>query len=414
MDFSKKSCLLVDHGLNLWLALRLAQDFGKVRYWTPWATAFPDIKGAAIGSGFNEIERVEDLDDYLDDTELIICPDNYFGSWANEQRRLGRRVWGAGDSEKLELDRWLIRNLQSHRGMPTPGTEQITGMEALERYCAKHPETFIKLSRYRGLRETFKAANFETLKIDLLNGLGPFREEFKFLAEEKIDGVEIGCDTWVINGEYPSRVLAGIEVKDCGYVGRVFDYPDLWETVRDCNAGVAPAFKKLGGATFYSNELRVAEDDRKGYLIDMTVRMPIPPGPCYGKLWSNLSEIIYAGAEGRLVVPEPTAKYAVLARIHCPYAAKHWVKVDVEKEAWPYVAFSNAVKVNDELWIAPQPHESIEIGDVIATGESLKECEATIKEVSKMISGHDVDIQEAAVKQAEDAFEKAAELGIEF
>ena len=54
-----KSALVFDHGLGLSIALRLAKDFDKVYYHTPWANGFPRLNSCIIGDGFESIIRTD-------------------------------------------------------------------------------------------------------------------------------------------------------------------------------------------------------------------------------------------------------------------------------------------------------------------------------------------------------------------
>lgn len=416
---TNKRVLFLDHGLNLYMAECLAKECAELIYFVPWIEPFPNLNKARIGSGIPGIRRVDDYEPYLDKCDLIVCPDNYFGEFAVDQRKQGRLVWGAGRSERLELDRWYARQLQDKLGLPTPATEEIIGTEDLLKFLQDpaNDGKFIKISKYRGLFETFEHINWFCTKLiieEKIAKLGPFQEEQVFLAEEKIPGQEIGVDTYNVRGQWPERVMLGIEEKDCGFVGRVLPYHQMPQQTQDVTDKLSGFFEEYDASTFVSLEVRIADEDRAGYLVDPTVRAPIPPGPAYGLLYKNLPDIIYQGAQGIMEQPDIAGEFVVIARIHCQHAAKGWTAVEYPEEYSENIHLSSYCVIDGGKYVIPQAHESIEIGDVVVVGDDVEECEEQIQEITKSIKGHDIDVQVRAVEEAEKTIEKAEKLGIEF
>ena len=102
--------LILDHGLFVAFAERLAKDF-EVFYFAPYADrSFPTHEPAMVGSGLEGVERVSSFWSTLRDMDMeedtIMIPDVGFWDLAVYLRSQGWSVWAAGDGEKLEIQRW--------------------------------------------------------------------------------------------------------------------------------------------------------------------------------------------------------------------------------------------------------------------------------------------------------------------
>src|SRR5713101_2326507 len=95
MDFSNRTALVIDQGLYVHVAEKLAESFGRVLYYcNGWRSAFPVSERFNIGGE----------QEYL--------------------RRQGKRVWGSGHAEMLELHRDELKTLMKSAGLPV-GTYKI-------------------------------------------------------------------------------------------------------------------------------------------------------------------------------------------------------------------------------------------------------------------------------------------------
>lgn len=103
IDLSNKTCVVLDHGMFLELALRLARDFGHVYYVDPlWEESFAKLNHALIGDGFDEIERVKEIWDVIDQVDLAVFPDTFNSAMQEYIAQSGIPVWGGGAA----LIRW--------------------------------------------------------------------------------------------------------------------------------------------------------------------------------------------------------------------------------------------------------------------------------------------------------------------
>ena len=154
-DLSSKVVLVFDSGLFVELAIRLSREFGKVYYTAPWQRGFPLINDAIIGNGFDEIAWVDEIWDVIDEVDLFIFPDVLHSGLQLHLESLGKRVWGSRRGDTLEIRRAHLKHLQEELGMHHPGYEIVRGMTSLRDFLKDNPDKYVKLSKFRGMMETF-------------------------------------------------------------------------------------------------------------------------------------------------------------------------------------------------------------------------------------------------------------------
>src|SRR5262249_18441481 len=134
----------------------------------------------------------------------------------------------------------------------------------------------------------------------------------KFLAEKSVKGkLEGGLDTYVIDGDHPLMVVSGWEKKDKGYFAEVIAWDQIAEELRETIEPIFPLFKQYRCRQMVSTE--VVLEDR--ILHEPTIRSPSPAGEEQMELYKNFPQIIWEGANGRLIEPVLTAKYACEAMV---------------------------------------------------------------------------------------------------
>ncbi|HEV3111878.1 MAG TPA: hypothetical protein VGY99_15430 [Candidatus Binataceae bacterium] len=76
MDLSNQTVLVIDQGLYVHIAEKLAESFGRVLYYcNGWRSAFPVSERFNIGAGIDGIERIANPWEYVDGADLIVFPD---------------------------------------------------------------------------------------------------------------------------------------------------------------------------------------------------------------------------------------------------------------------------------------------------------------------------------------------------
>jgi hypothetical protein len=166
-NLRNKSVLIFDYGTFVSFAERLARDFGKVYYYSPWKSSFPQAKYNAIGEGLVGVERVNNFWDFADDVDLFIFTDVMDGDLQLHLQSIGKTVWGSRKGEEMELDRIGMKELMKEIGWPVSHYEVVKGMTNLRKYLKEHENVWVKISTYRGDFETFKSVNFDFIETKL-------------------------------------------------------------------------------------------------------------------------------------------------------------------------------------------------------------------------------------------------------
>jgi len=417
-DLSKVKCMVIDHGISFEFAVKLAQTYGEVRYHTPatQGNALPKINMAKIGTGFPGIVLSDTwLPKDWQDIDLFAFPYVGFGFEADWLRAQGKAVWGSGTGEALEQDRVMCKNLLKSVGLPVGPFEVVVGVTALRKYLKEHKDQYVKISKFRGAFETFSAKSYalSEMRLDKVqHDLGPFAEKQEFIVEAALpDKVELGTDLYNIVGQYPTQALLGIEIKDRAYVGTFRKYQDFPEPLRRVNDRLAPWLKSKGYAGFLSTEVRIGKDHAP-YLVDSTCRQPSPPGEIMLEEYKNLAEIVFAGAHGVCVDPDPLAKFAVQLIIRSTWALEEWQSISFPDSLRKYVKLHNAVLEDGRYYIAPQPYGLDTIAAILGFGRTREEAIEQCKEVAEQVEGESIEIPVEAFDKADGELEKSEKMGI--
>lgn len=416
VDLSKKTVMYIDNGVFVDMAVRLAEKFGKVYYYCEWKDSFPKMNKAYIGYGLENIETTLTIWDKIDEIDLFVFPDIYYSDLQNYLVSIGKRVWGMRGAEELENDRVYCKELMSDIGLPVGKYEVIKGIDNLRKYLKSNDDVFVKVSTWRGNFETFGSKNYKRVepKLDEIEyNLGAFKHILEFVVEKALnDRVEIGSDMFVIDGQYPSKILAGIEIKDKSYLAMFKDYKDVPKEVTTFNKEIQPYLKEYGSRGFFSTEIRVGKD-KKPYMTDFCSRNGSPPNELYQAMWDNLAEIVWYGSEGILVDPTSKYKFGAEVILHSSWADKNWQPITFPKEIRPYVKLRNACKIKNEYYVIPQAIGLPEIGAVIGFGNTKEEAIEHAKENARQVDGYYIECYEDSLDSAEEELKKTQDLGIE-
>jgi hypothetical protein len=400
MNFKDKSCLILDNGLFCPLAELLAPSFGRLGYYVDWQSSFPDARELIIGNGLDGIERVKYLWDVIDEFDLIVFPDCTHGDLQEYLRAKGKRIWGAGKQAQLELARWKTKGLLTELGLPVNESEQIYGIDNLRAYLKEHEDVYVKISTFRGLGETFHSQNYDEVKGQLdefESRNGALATIVDFVVEKAIpDAREIGSDSYCIDGEFPNKNFVGVEVKDKAYFGKLVDYDELPDTVKDINTKLS--YHMDGYRQFWSTEVR--EKDGVGYLVDITARQASPAGETFCHAFTNLPDILWNGAEGKLVHSESSAKFVAQIILCSEWAESHWQLVEFPDEIRPFVKLYNHCRIDGKDYVVPQIAKMKQLGSVIGLGNTADEACKAAKERAGKIKGYDLEAESDALDKA--------------
>lgn len=412
---SDVTALVLDNSLFIGLAERLSRKYKRVLYFSPWQEAFPTVNRAVIGDGFEQFERVRDIWTVLPEVDLVVVPDVNYGPLQLYLEGQGMPVWGSRMGEELELSRPKFLRMLAEVGLEVPEHTIVKGMTELRALLKDKEDCYLKISRYRGSMETTHWRNWH-LDAGLLDTisvkLGPAAELLSFIVCDAIEtDIELGGDTFSVDGQWPSLMLHGSEAKDKSYLGVVTESEKMPEQLRDITAAFTPFLKQQRYRNQWSAEVRISED--KAFFIDPCCRASAPASASQWELWANLPEIIWAGAHGELVEPEPTAKYSAEVALKLKSEKHAWGVCDVPADLWKWVKPAGCCLIDGRLAFPPDESTGDEVGWLCSTGNTPEETIENLKEHAAALP----DGLTASVETLADALKEIAseeEQGIEF
>lgn len=410
IDLTNKTVLVYDlSGAFTHIAESIVPDFGRVLYSSQWETGFSNIEDFLPGVGLEGIERVTDPFEHFQDCDLIIFPDVGMDGLQEYLRDQGLAVWGSGSAGRLERDRVYLKQRIEEQGMDVANYEVIRGLTALREYLAENEDVYVKISYFRGLAETFHhVEGFLSRRWldELALKLGLYADQIIFLVEQAIEGdaVEVGIDSYAVNGVFPSRVMWGYECKDAGYIGTTADLPGR---LRRNMLAFEPVLREFTYRGPYSNEIRVTEDG-KDYLIDVTARMPSPPSEILCKNITNFAEVMYQGARGILLQPDYAYRFGaqlVLKSEQLDEGHGLAVRIGMPEN----VLLHGHCRLEGEDYVI-SPSKIAEFGGAIGLGDTLSEAVSIALEAAESVTGYQVTFQEDALDKVMECIEKGEKL----
>ena len=408
--------MVIDNGQFFAMACTLAKTAKKVYYCTPGGRMhpFPAPQDCEVGSGYENIEVIPEVDCADEETDVFVFPDTGLG-FMQTRLETTKGVWGSRHAEDLEIDRVKARQIMKKLGLPVIPYEVVHGVDALEKHIAKHPGKWIKLPLYRAIAETFYAVDADIVRTKLLQmrlDLGPKAGTQEFIVEDDFPhAVESGMDSLTVDGRYPKRVVLGVETKGEAYLGQVCAYERLPQAILDFNAAIAPTFKRCQYRGFLSTEHRIRKNG-EGPMIDLCPRMGNPPGILMQVLITNWAEIIAAGARGELVEPVYAAKWGAQLQIHSPFAGDHATIIKFPEKYRDYIKLQWSVKVGQEHWIEISAKDNVTVGGAVGVGDTAQEAIDMAKEVAKRVQIFKGESDGDALDKALGEIEQAKEWGV--
>lgn len=414
---SEVTALVIDNGHFFELARTLARSYKKVYYYCPNISEGPKINKSMIGYGYEEIELAHDFyGKPYDESDLIVFPDVGQGDMQVEMAKT-KAVWGAKKAEDLEFDREGTKKLLKKIGMPVGPYEVVTGIEALREYLKTHKDVYVKISKYRGMFESFLSSNYlsvETDIDDLCQGLGMFKHVQRFVCEDALpDKVELGMDCYTVDGEWPESCLGGIEIKNKGYVGAFKKWSEFPKPLTELNEKLSPYLKEKQMRGSMSTEGRIGEDG-KFYTIDFTQREPSPPGELRQEIYTNTAEIIWEGANGVMVNPKPAGKFGVEINMASDNRRRgKWQEISYPKEFERNVKLHSPCIIKGRKYVIQTDWETEVLGGVSAWGNTLEDAVKQVKKIVKEVKGPTLEMDtENIIELAGEQLEKADKFGV--
>jgi len=406
---------VIDHGLGLPVAERLARDFKRVLYFSEWETGFSTINAAIIGDSIPNIERCYDFWSIKDEVDLWCFPDIGHSGLQLELESQGKRVWGARKADQLETNREFFLRTLKKLGLDTPKFKVCEGISELRQVLKDKEDCFIKISKYRGSLETKHWRNWR-LDENLLDlwavRFGAVREKIPFLVFDNIDTpLEIGGDTYCVDGQWPNLMLHGVEWKDQAYFSSVTERQEMPDSLQEVLAAFGPILKSYRYRNEWSMEVRVKGD--KFYFIDPTCRLGLPSTGSQLELWSNWSDIVWAGAKGELVEPEPIGKFSAEVILHAKSDDGLWATVEIPDDLRRWLKLADCCEVDGLRAWPREGGDDDTVGWLVAIGQTPQETLEHLKDYVAMLpDGLSADI--APIAEIVKEIEVEEKKGIEF
>jgi len=391
------TCAIIDSGLFLPMAHRMAEEAKRVIFCQPCEKTPCTVKSACIGDGFPGIETVRDFWPLIDEIDLFCFPDVHHSGLQLYLESIGKAVWGCRSADVLELNRTRMMKMLAELGLDVPEYKTVVGLDELRRVLQDESDKYVKISRYRGDMETFHwrdMAHDEGWLDWLAVNFGPLKKHVRFLVFDSIlTDLEIGGDTYCIDGKWPGVMLNGIESKDKSYFAAVTDRIDAPDQTLHVMEAFSPFLAKSRYRQFWSMEVRVKDD--KSYFIDATVRGGLPSSASQQLLWANYPQIVWAGANGELVEPEPLAKFSIETMVSTKSEKDSWDTVELPEELTRNCRFSNCALVDGRYCFPPDELTSGDLGWLCATGDTPQEALNEIKRLADMLpDGLDAKVED--------------------
>jgi hypothetical protein len=396
-------CVFDKSGLFVSLARRLGESGAKVYYQTT-----PDrrdqVNEAVIGDGMSKsehgpIEVVEEFESVIDRIDTFVFPDVRFAAKQKFLRKLGYNVWGAADGMALELDRLFFLKKLAELGLDVPDYDVVTGITKLRDYLMSHKDIYIKTSKWRGSWETihWRSADEDAHLLDLWAvRFGGLREWVTFICFPEIETeLEIGADTYSIDGEWPDYMLHGIESKDSAYFSAVTARDKMPEPLLPIMEAFSPFLKECQYRQQWSMEVRVKEPYH--YFIDATARAGLPSTASQILAMKNLPEVIYHGARGQMVQPEYDCLFTAEAMVRVKGHHGTWHTEKFDPELRPHLMLADYCEVNGQPWWPSDEDAIDEAGWLASKGQTPKECLEEMNRLADLLpSGCDAAVEDLA------------------
>jgi len=374
-DLNKKGLnfLIYDFGLSVEHAVRIAKDGNNVKYFTPYIKAFPQFEDYAFGLGIEGIDKVKTFFDEVDTADILMFPDIGAGDLCDYFKKQGRIVYGAGKrGEDLENHRFETRKLQFKLGLPTQKTilvkgvegirnyflgnlqkedfEYIEGQKGIKEFLQQKGNVFVKLDVFRGDVDSFYGKDYDSVELildEIESSFGPFKNEYNFVIEEAIEGLEPGLDLFFNGQEFLKPYILGYEHDKACYVGFVTN--ELPTSLQRVLEKLTPVLREMNYQGAISLEFKIPKT-REPYLIDFCCRFPYPLSAVYTLAIKNYTEVITNIALGKLVNLDIQSKYIACLPLNSSKAEKRWVKLDFDEKLRDKIKIRMACKVSDNYY----------------------------------------------------------------
>jgi len=414
-EISDKCFCVCDHrGLFVAIARRLAKSGARVLYNLP-EDRRDTVTDAIIADGLKDVECVGDIWQHKDEVDCFVFPDIRRYGEQYELKKQGKAVWGSQRGMILEQDRLFFLEKLQELGLDVPPHEPILGLKNLSVYLKYKEDIWIKVSKWRGSWETFHWRNWnqDSHFIDQWAvRFGGIKEHITFICFPKIEtDLEIGADTYCVDGQWPSMMLHGIERKDAAYFSAVTPRKEMPEQLLPIMDAFAPFLKECGYRNQWSMETRVT--DSESFFIDATTRGGLPSTASF-LASKNSPEVIYHGAHGEFVEIDYGYKFSAECMVKLQGQRGAWETTELKENVREAMLLQNYCEVDGQPWFPPDEEDAVcDIGWLVVTGDTPIEVAQKMNAIAdELPDGADANVEGLADVIRE--IESEREQGIHF
>jgi hypothetical protein len=226
----------------------------------------------------------------------------------------------------------------------------------------------------------------------------------EFVVEDGIPAVaEVGYDGWCINGQFPLMGVTGLEVKNCGYVGKACLVSQMPKPVQEVNEKFGPALKSYRHTGFFSSEIRYTKND-ESYFTDPCMRLGSPPSNSYLSNCSNLGLVIEAGAKGEIVEPEYYKKYMCEIILKSSYCSSNYMPILFPIEYKDNIHLKGSFIVDGKYYTIPFMKAAgftlEEFGSVVVCENTIEDCMNKALEIANSIEAYEINFDKKVLETA--------------
>lgn len=403
-DLPDRTFCVFDHfGLFIGLAQRLAESGARVLYQTP-VDRYDRLNEAIVGEGFEGVEWIEEFWSEKNKIDCFVFPDIRHEGLQNELRSQGLPVWGSHSGMDLEQKRNFFLKKLGELGLDVAPHQTIIGITNLTLFLKEKEDIWIKVSKWRGTWETSHWRNWsmDAGNLDLWAvKFGGMKEKVQFICFPKIEtDLEIGADTYCVDGQWPSMMLHGIEIKDAAYFSAVTPREEMPEQITPILEAFSPYLKEAGYRNQWSMEVRVT--DEHNYFIDATTRGGLPSTSTFLSA-KNIPEIIYHGSRGEFVEIDYGFKFSAECMVKSKAPSDAWSTVELEPETRKNFLPQQCCGDGEKILYPPLDHDN-NLGWLRSTGNTPTEVLEKMNEMADSLpDGLDAKVEDlaAAIREVE-------------
>ncbi len=301
---------------------RLKELGHKVDFWVKEKEAKPSYAGM--------IPQVEKYDEGLTKDSVLLFDMVGLGNTA-DALKLKYPVYGGGKiNDMLELKRDFGMQIAKAAGVKVPHFEKFTDFDEAIALVKKSDKSWVfKPQNNKSPCQTYVSQNTDDM-VAMLNYYKGQDDKADFVLQEKIDGTELSCEAWYVDGEIvPNSINSTVETKrfmegdkgpNCGCMGSVVWFwkqknPKIF---RHTLARLQPFLKRYKYNGPLDVNCIVSEKDGLPYFLEFTARFGYSALYAAASELGKLDDLFITLATGKTPVIQPTYRYCGAVRLSVP------------------------------------------------------------------------------------------------